>query len=88
MLFRSDIEFVEQLFQWQIPYTLIFTKSDKEKPGVVKRNVEAFYETLKTLLPYLPEGFVTSAEKKLGTEEVLNCIARYNLLYNEDKAKN
>jgi GTP-binding protein len=83
---KIDIEFVEQLFQWQIPYTLIFTKSDKEKPGVVKRNVEAFFDTLKTILPYLPEGFVTSAEKKLGTEEVLDCIARYNLLYNEDKA--
>ena len=42
---------------------------------------------IETILPYLPEGFVTSAEKKLGTEEVLNCIARYNLLYNEDKDK-
>ena len=49
---KIDIEFVEQLFQWQIPYTLIFTKSDKEKPGVVKRNVEAFFDTLKTILPY------------------------------------
>ena len=85
---KIDIEFIEQLFQWQIPYTLIFTKSDKEKPGVVKRNVEAFFDRLKTLLPYLPEGFVTSAEKKLGTEEVLDCIARYNLLFNEDKATN
>ena len=85
---KIDIEFIEQLFQWQIPYTLIFTKSDKEKPGVVKRNVEAFFEHLKASFPYLPEGFVTSAEKKLGTEEVLNCIARYNLLYNEEKAKN
>ena len=83
---KIDIEFVEQLFQWQIPYTLIFTKSDKEKPGVVKRNVEAFFEQLKAMFPYLPEGFVTSAEKKQGTEEVLDCIARYNLLFNEDKA--
>lgn len=83
---KIDLEFIEQLFQWQIPYTLIFTKSDKEKPGVVKRNVEAFFGQLKAMFPYLPEGFITSAEKKQGTEEVLDCIARYNLLFNEDKA--
>ena len=26
---KIDLEFIEQIFQWQIPYTLIFTKSDK-----------------------------------------------------------
>lgn len=80
---KIDLAFVEQLFKWQIPYTIIFTKSDKEKPGVVTRNVKAFFDSLNEFLPYLPQGFVTSAEKKTGTEEVIACIEQYNDLYQE-----
>jgi GTP-binding protein len=82
---KIDIEFIEQMVQWEIPYTLIFTKSDKEKPGVVARNVQAMFDTLKERLPFLPQGFVTSAEKKEGVEEVVACIDQYNRLYAEDQ---
>lgn len=83
---KIDIEFIQQLVEWEIPYTVIFTKSDKEKPGVVARNVKDFFETLRNILPFLPEGFVTSAEKKTGVEEVLDCIAQYNELYVEPQS--
>jgi len=77
---KIDLEFVEQLFKWEIPFTIIFTKSDKENPGVVARNVKAFFEALNEILPFLPQGFVTSAEKRTGVEEVLACIDQYNKL--------
>ncbi|MEY3120204.1 MAG: hypothetical protein RL548_561 [Bacteroidota bacterium] len=77
---KIDLEFIEQLFKWEIPFTLIFTKSDKEKPGVVARNVKSFFEKLNEILPFLPQGFVTSAEKKTGVDEVLACIDQYNKL--------
>ena len=77
---KIDLEFVEQLFKWEIPFTLIFTKSDKEKPGVVARNVKSFFEKLNEILPFLPQGFVTSAEKRTGVDEVLACIDQYNKL--------
>lgn len=80
---KIDINFIEQLVQWNIPYTVIFTKSDKEKPGVVTKNVNSFFELLNERLQFLPQGFVTSAEKKSGIEEVLACIDQYNKLYNE-----
>jgi len=83
---KIDIEFIQQLVEWEIPYTVIFTKSDKEKPGVVARNVKDFFETLRNTLPFLPEGFVTSAEKKTGVEELLDCIAQYNELYVEPQS--
>ena len=82
---KIDLEFIEQMVKWEIPYTLIFTKSDKEKPGVVARNVQAMFDTLKEKLPYLPQGFVTSAEKKEGVAEVVACIDQYNRLYAEDE---
>jgi GTP-binding protein len=77
---KIDLEFVEQLFKWEIPFTLIFTKSDKEKPAVVARNVKSFFEKLNEILPFLPQGFVTSAEKRTGVDEVIACIDQYNKL--------
>lgn len=52
---KIDLEFVEQLFKWEIPFTLIFTKSDKEKPAVVARNVKSFFEKLNEILPFYPK---------------------------------
>ena len=82
---KIDLEFIEQMVKWEIPYTLIFTKSDKEKPAVVARNVQSMFDTLREILPFLPQGFVTSAEKKLGVEEVVACIDQYNRLYADEK---
>ncbi|RTL50545.1 MAG: YihA family ribosome biogenesis GTP-binding protein [Sphingobacteriales bacterium] len=76
---KNDLEFVNQLDKWEVPFSLIFTKADKEKPGVVSRNVQLFIDTLKLTWQFLPQVFVTSAEKKTGREEVLNFIAQNNL---------
>lgn len=75
---KIDLEFVGRLDKWQVPFTIVFTKSDKEKPGVVQRNVTAFFEELKKTWQFLPQYFVTSAEKKLGREEVLSFIQKCN----------
>ena len=81
---KIDLEFIDQMYQWEIPITLIFTKSDKEKPGVVARNVKAMMDTLKENFAFLPEIFVTSAEKKEGIAEVIACLDRYNQLYKDE----
>jgi GTP-binding protein len=75
---KIDIEFIESLGKWQVPFTIAFTKTDKEKPGVVKRNMEAFSEKLKESWQFLPQYFLTSSEKKVGRMEILdfldNCL--------------
>lgn len=68
---KNDLEFVNQLDSWQVPFSLVFTKSDKEKPGVVARNVQAFLDKLRETWQFLPRHFVTSAEKKEGREDLL-----------------
>jgi len=78
---KIDLAFIDNLYKWEVPFTLIFTKADKEKPGVVKRNYEDYLSILKSTYPFLPEIFITSAEKKQGLVEVLQCIDRYNSLY-------
>ena len=70
----NDMEFVNKLGAWQVPFTLVFTKADKEKPKAVERNVNAFLDALKGTWEILPKYFVTSAAKKEGKEELLKFI--------------
>ena len=71
---KIDVEFVNQLGEWQIPFTLVFTKADKEKPTVVEKNAKAFLTELKENWEFLPQSFITSAEKGIGKDEVLDFI--------------
>jgi GTP-binding protein len=66
-----DIDFIRQLGEWQVPFSIIFTKTDKNKPGATIRNVETFKKTLLQEWQSLPTLFLTSAEKKEGREELL-----------------
>jgi GTP-binding protein len=66
------------LYQWQIPYTLIFTKSDKEKQAVVSRNVKSFLEELRKTQQFLPQHFVSSSVKKMGRDKILGLICELN----------
>ena len=75
---KLDLEFIGQLDLWEVPFTLVFTKTDKEKPAVVAANIKAFFETLKETWQFLPQHFITSAEKKQGREEILQFIETKN----------
>ena len=71
---KVDLEFLTQLGKWEVPFCLAFTKTDKEKPGVVKRNIEAFLNAMRETWQFLPRHFETSATKKNGRDEMLNYI--------------
>ncbi len=75
---KNDLEFVNQLDSWEVPFSIVFTKSDKEKPTVVNRNVQAFLDKLRETWQFLPRHFVTSAEKKEGREELLQFLQFMN----------
>jgi len=80
---KIDLEFVDQLGQWQIPFTLVFTKADKEKPGAVDRHVKAFLDAMRKTWQFLPQHFVTSATKKQGRDEILTFISEWNIRVKE-----
>lgn len=75
---KIDLEFIAQLDQWQIPFALVFTKTDKEKPAIVDKNIKSFFEALSQTWQFLPQYFVTSSEKKQGRDELLNFIENKN----------
>ena len=74
-----DLEFVNWLGEWQIPFSIVFTKIDKNKPGATTRNTGAFLTELSVKWEELPPYFLTSAEKKDGRKELLDYIHRLNL---------
>lgn len=75
---KLDLDFIQKLELWQIPYALIFTKADKEKQAVVSKNVKSFLNKLLDHQQFLPQHFVTSAEKRLGKNKVLDLINELN----------
>jgi GTP-binding protein len=78
---KLDLDFVNQLGEWQIPFALIFTKADKETQRVVAANVKAFLNAMRKEWEFLPAHFVTSAIKKLGRDKILKFIADTNERY-------
>ena len=74
-----DLEFMEWLGKNHIPFSIVFTKSDKIKPEVIKRNVEAYKTTLiEGLWEEAPPIFVTSSTKRSGSEQLLGYIHSLN----------
>ncbi len=75
---KIDIEFIEWCGEHGIPFSIIFTKSDKLKPNAAIKNVEHYKNELLKTWDGLPEIYVTSAEKKEGTEVILDFITTTN----------
>lgn len=80
---KIDIEFLSQLRKWDVPFTLIFTKADKETQAAVSKNVKAFLDKMRETWQFLPQHFVTSAIKKTGREKILLFIEEKNTAYFE-----
>jgi len=73
-----DLEFINQLGEWQIPFVLLFTKSDKNKPAVTVLNVENFLENLREKWEQPPPYYITSATEKTGRKPLLDYIGGLN----------
>lgn len=68
---NSDVEFCVKLGELGLPFALVFTKADKEKPMAIQRNMNAFCDKLLEYFTELPNYFLTSSEKKTGREDLL-----------------
>lgn len=75
---KIDIEFLDQLRKWDVPFTLVFTKADKETQATVSKNVKSFLAEMRNTWQFLPQHFVTSAVKKSGREKILVFIEEMN----------
>jgi GTP-binding protein len=71
---QKDIEFVNKLGEKGVPFSIIFTKADKESQKDVSANVNQFKRALLSYWDELPNIFVTSSVKRLGRKQILDFI--------------
>lgn len=82
---KIDLEFINRLGKWQVPFCLVFTKADKENQRVVSANVKAFLEKMRADWQFLPQHFVTSVVKKMGRDKILHLIEEMNGEFEEGR---
>ena len=73
-----DLEFMEQLGTEGVPFVMVFTKTDKQSASQTRTLIANFLTKMGETWDELPRHFVTSAENKLGREEVLDFITGVN----------
>ena len=73
---KIDIEFMEWLGENGVPFSIVFTKADKLTAGKAKANVNKYLNSLLSTWEELPPHFVTSAEKRIGRDELLDYIEK------------
>ena len=83
---KIDLEFLTWLGENEVPFAIVFTKADKIGPNAAKKNVDDYCKVLMRQWEELPPVFVTSSEKSLGREDILDYISSINAHIAADKA--
>jgi len=78
---KSDLEFMEWMGDNEIPFSMVYTKTDKLSRQELAKNLKHYQEALQEDWEELPTAFVTSSVKKQGLEEVLSFIENTNSLF-------
>ena len=73
-----DLDFMAWLGENGVPFALVFTKLDKMSNRVAKENLKTYQESLAEQWEELPPIFVTSSEKAIGRQELLQYIDDIN----------
>jgi GTP-binding protein len=71
---KSDLVFMEFLGNNQIPFTRVFTKSDKLSKSTLEKSILEYDTDMLQKWEFLPVTFVSSAVKGNGRDEILNYI--------------
>ena len=72
---KIDYEFMSWCGENEIPFSIIYTKADKNSKAELARNIKNIETELLKEWEEMPNTFITSAEKKTGKEDILDFIA-------------
>jgi len=84
---ENDLQFMNKLGEWRVPFAIVFTKSDKSTQRETARNVSDVLEALLQTWESAPPHFVTSAEKRTGARQLLQFIGTLNTAFAADKKR-
>lgn len=75
---KIDLEFMEFLGTSEIPFCIVFTKTDKLNKSTLPKNIEHYKKELLETWEELPPYFISSSTTKAGQEEILDFIHNVN----------
>lgn len=75
---KIDLEFMTWLGENAIPFSIIFTKTDKLKPKALDRNIAHYKSVLMEYWDELMPIFLSSSIDKTGKENILSYIGEIN----------
>jgi GTP-binding protein len=75
---KIDLEFMEWLGENGIPFTIVFTKTDKVSKSKLSENLEIYRDKMFETWEELPPILISSSEKTEGREEILQYIKSIN----------
>ena len=73
-----DLAFINKLGEHNIPFVIVYTKTDRLKAEDLRKNIVAFQQEVLKTWETLPPQFITSSEKKRGKAEILTFIKENN----------
>ena len=75
---KVDLEFMEWLAVNEVPFSIIFTKSDKLTPTQLPKNIEIYTTKMLEVWEEMPPYIITSSASKDGCKQVLEYIETLN----------
>ena len=73
-----DYGFLNKIGKWEVPFALVFTKADKNKPGITEKNVQKFLDGMMSFWEEPPRWFISSAISSEGRKELLSYLSGLN----------
>ena len=75
---KVDVKFINWMGEKEIAFVIVFTKADKISKQLVASSVAAYKKELLQTWDQLPTIFITSAEKNVGRDEILDYVENVN----------
>lgn len=82
-----DTDLIRQLGTWQIPFSIVFTKTDKLNKKQLADHLRDYKNHLREDWEELPDIFISSSETKSGRDEILNLISKLSSIFDAEKLK-
>ena len=78
---KIDLEFMQWLGEKEIPFVIIFTKTDKLGKISLQKNIANYKKEMLKEWEEIPQCFYTSTLKREGNKEILAFIEKTNSLF-------
>lgn len=78
---KIDLEFMEWCATKALPFSMIFTKTDKLSKVEIDKNIAAYKREMLKQWEVMPKYFITSSVSAKGRDEVLDYITDINDLF-------